>query len=207
MANWRFDAGSARYRDADSGRFMSADRVREFVRRSLTGSTTASNELAGLVADARLTSGDWRTLMREELKHEYIRQYLLGRGGLGQMKASDWGRIGGMLADQYRYLEGFAAQVAGLTEAQIKSRVFRSAMYFNSAREAFERAQAVAVKRAGLDEERWRRDPAAESCGDCEDNEGQGWQPVGTFPFPGDGNTQCLTNCQCHKEYRRSADA
>lgn len=205
---WQFDRSAGRYRDGGSGRFMAHERVRDLVRQGLGASKAASDELAGLVAGQRLTPGDWRALMREELKGEYIRQYLLGRGGLPQMRPSDWGRVGGMLAEQYEYLEGFAAQVGGLTEGQIKTRLARerSAMYFNSAREAFERAQAVAMKAAGHEEERWRRNPTAESCEDCTEYESQGWQPAGHFPFPGDGKTACLTGCQCHKEYRRRTD-
>ncbi len=135
--------------------------------------------------------------LMEEMKGEYIRQYLLGIGGADKMTASDWGSIGGMLREQYRYLKGFADSLVGLSERQIAARI---AMYINSAREAFERAKRKAA--SGATQERWVMDPEAEHCVDCVDYDSQGWQPIGTFPFPGDGSTECLTNCRCHKEYR-----
>ena len=44
----------------------------------------------------------------------------------------------------------------------------------------------------------------AEHCPDCISFAAEGWQPIGHFPTPCDGSTQCLVNCQCHKEYRKA---
>jgi len=54
-----------------------------------------------------------------------------------------------------------------------------------------------------MNEEAWELG-TAEHCGDCVAFASEGWQPLGTFPFPGDGSTQCMTNCQCSKIYRRT---
>jgi len=44
---------------------------------------------------------------------------------------------------------------------------------------------------------------AAEHCPDCLDLAGRGWMPIEELEqVPGDGNTQCLTNCQCSLDYR-----
>ena len=116
----------------------------------------------------RIGIGDWQLGMREIIKESYIQEYLLGRGGVSQMLAQDYGSIGGMIADQYRYLDGFAADIANgnLTAGQIE---MRAAMYARSSREAFERGK------------------------------GRAWGvPDGKLPaYPGDGSTQCLTNCAC----------
>ena len=105
--------------------------------------STASPEMSILVsglASGQLDVGAWEASMREAIKAEYIQQYALGRGGLDNMTRQDWGSVGGMIADQYRYLDGFAGEVAAgnLSEAQI---AMRSRMYINSAREAFWRAR------------------------------------------------------------------
>jgi len=96
--------------------------------------------LAAALAGEQLGVGAWETSMREAIKAEYIQQYALGRGGLQNMTQADWGSVGGMIADQYRYLDGFAGEIAAgnLSEAQI---AMRSRMYINSAREAFWRAR------------------------------------------------------------------
>lgn len=40
---------------------------------------------------------------------------------------------------------------------------------------------------------------AAEHCGDCIEEAGEGWRPLGDLSrYPGDGQTACLSNCKCH---------
>ena len=54
-----------------------------------------------------------------------------------------------------------------------------------------------------FDEELWVLG-IAEHCEDCVYYAGMDWQPIGTVPTPGDGSTQCIVNCYCHKEYHNS---
>src|SRR3990172_5287183 len=121
----------------------------------------------------RIDIGAWERGMREVIKEAYIQEYLLGRGGAGQLIAADYGSIGGMVGEQYKYLSGFAQEIANgnLTAGQIETRV---AMYARSSREAFERGKGRA----------WG-------------------VPDGKLPaYPGDGNS-CygLTNCRCAWEF------
>jgi len=153
--------------------------------------------MAGALTEHDITLGQWERNMREQIKEEYIRQYLLGRGGRDLMTPVDWGSIGGMCADQYRYLDGFAAEIATgeLSEKQIAA---RSAMYLHSAREAFERARDRA--QPDVTEIQWNT-TAAESCVDCVAYADMGWQPIADDPYggnlPGSGGTRCLVNCRC----------
>ena len=96
--------------------------------------------MAGALAEHDISLGQWERNMREQIKEEVLRQYILGRGGRALMTAVDYGSCGGIIADQYRYLSGFAAEIAAgeLSEKQIAA---RSEMYLHSAREAFERAR------------------------------------------------------------------
>lgn len=210
MPSWAWDAKSARYRDQATGRFMAGDRVLELVQESIGNGYPAMDQLAGYVADGTINAATWETAMRGEIKGEYIRQYLLGRGGLEQMKPGDWGSIGGMLKEQYHpYLDDFrkAIESGALSEAQIAA---RSKMYINSAREAFERGRAVAEKVAGNDEVSWHV-TAVENCDDCLAFQAMGWQAVADDPYggayPGSGATACVTNCQCYLDYRSSKKA
>lgn len=183
--------------------FTKAD-VDTFGETSISGSFDAVTSFANLLTDGFITPKQWHDMMREEIKAEYIRQYLAGIGGVEQMTAKNWGSVGGMIADQYRYLLGFyeEVQVGNLSVEQIIS---RSKMYINSSREALSRAQELVAKAVGNDQEKWNLGAVmTEHCTDCVGYDSMGWQPVGTFPYPGDGSTECVTGCQCVKEYRNS---
>lgn len=171
---------------------------------AIRASATATDFLASFLADGTLPHEQWYRLMRQEIKEEVIRQYLLGRGGRAQMMAADWGSCGGMIREQYGWLDGFYDQLGELSVAQIRA---RAAMYVRSGREAFERGKARAAEIAGYDEEIWVVNHALENCEDCLAFETEGWQEIGHFPPCAAGATQCLTNCGCHKEYRQSARA
>lgn len=196
-----------RYRDTATGRFVPAQMIRDLTQSSIQTSSDISAALAERVVGGTLAPTDWRAVMQNELKGEYIRQYLTGIGGREQMTKSDWGKVGAMLKEQYKYLNGFAKDVAekNLTPEQV---AMRAGMYFNSAREAFEKANAKVQKAQQRDEVAWMLG-ASEHCEDCLAFAALGWQPVDSDPFggavPGSGDTRCLTNCQCSLEYRQSA--
>lgn len=136
---WEWGENTQRYRDIGTGRFLSASDVRDWSSESIRIQGGNTDQLARMLTDDQINGRDWETLMRQSIKREYIKQYLEGRGGLSQMTPQDWGSIGGMLADQYRFLGPFAREIAAgeLSEAQIAQ---RSRMYINSAREATSRA-------------------------------------------------------------------
>jgi len=207
MASWRWDEAAARYRDQVTGRFLSRNAVEGYVLDSLAAASKYSEGLASVLGDTKIMAGGWYSAMRQEIKEEYIRQYLVGIGGREQMTQADWGSIGGMLTEQYKYFEGFYNEViqGNLSPEQIAA---RSNMYLNSAREAFERAQAKLSKSKGFDEERWLIDTGAENCEDCLAFAGLGWQSIVDDPYggaiPGSGDTKCLTACKCTIEYRKS---
>lgn len=201
---WRWDGKVGRYRHVNGSQyFLSRKTALSYVQGSLDVSGAVTDRLAEMVSTNLVAPGDWRDLMRREIKDEYIRQYLQGAGGRAQMTQADWGSVGGMLKDQYRYLDDFAREVAEgkLSEAQIAA---RSRMYVHSAREAYERAHGRVAKKLGHDQEAWDVNPVLENCEDCLAFEAEGWQEIGHFPEPGSGGTRCLTNCGCAKRYRNS---
>lgn len=113
MASWTWEENVGRYRNLTTGRFVSEKQVLSWVSESARSSSIVTDGLSRYLAADQLNVPGWETLMRQEIKDEYVRQYLLGRGGLSQMTQADWGSVGGMIADQYRYLDGFAREVAG----------------------------------------------------------------------------------------------
>lgn len=204
---WAYDGRARRYRDTETGRFLGQARARELIADSIRAAGNAGEELARLVAGGRMAPADWRAQMREEIKGEVIRQYLLGRGGRAQMTARDWSSVGGIISDQYRHLDRKAGNFFDLVEAgdlEEGEIARRTKMYLNSAREAHERAILRRLTGSEYDEERWVT-TADESCGDCIDLSLLGWVEIGTIPTrPGAGSTACLTNCACFVSYRVS---
>lgn len=166
---WIYDPRTQRYHDDVSKRFLSDARVRDLVQESITaGNQTIAEQLVTMAGNNRLAPRAFNEMMREQIKRSHIQQYIAGRGGLEQMKDEDWGSIGGMLADQYRYLDDFTAELRDLSPAEIAA---RSAMYIRSSREAFERAKTRAK---GLNVAELPRYPADGS------------------------NMSCKTNCTCY---------
>ena len=116
------------------------------------------------------------------------------------MNPSHWGLLGSMIREQYRYFDRFIEEIRSgvLSPGQI---AVRCMMYVNSSKEAYERAREYNARELGVTEEKWELGDA-EHCDDCVLFASMGWQPFGTFPVPGAGDTACLTNCKCEKIYR-----
>lgn len=129
-----------RYRD-ERGRFVGQAQVQGWADIGREASLSGLDALAERLSERAISVEEWQTEMRDRIKREALRQYLIGRGGVQQMTSQDYGSLGGVIADQYRYLDGFAREIADglLSERQI---VARSRMYLRSTREAFERAMA-----------------------------------------------------------------
>ena len=142
MPQWSYDPKLNRYRDV-LGRFVAHEQVIAWAYSyaSTSGSVVAS--LGSQVATGLLRVGDWQGVMRDEVKRQFINQYIAGRGGLSQMTQRDWGALGRMLKEQYHHLDGFAADIAAgkLSEAQIRA---RAQMYIDAGHLAFERGRAEA---------------------------------------------------------------
>lgn len=167
---WQWDAATKRYRNPDTGRFLSESTVVGLRDEFIEAQKDVASGLAERLSAGDITIQRWESEMRQHMKTTYINEYTLGRGGRNAMNAANWGEVGGRLGNQYRHLHGFAADIAAgnMSEAQIKA---RSAMYVESATDAFERGKARAYGVPAL--------PA----------------------YPGDGSTECGVNCHCRWEY------
>lgn len=201
-----WEPNAARYRDTATGRFVAASQVEAWSSESITATQGVVTDLA---ASANDNPTGWYSSMRDEIKGEYLRQYLSAAGGRNNMTPSDWGSVGGMIADQYSYLQEFYTQVqtGDLSPEAIAA---RSRMYINSAREAFARASQRSHAVAGYTQKVWLLGVTEQHCEDCPALAAIGWVPIdfeymasGGVAYPGNGATQCLTNCDCRLEFRR----
>lgn len=152
-----------------------------------------------------LSLSQWRDQMAGEIQDSFIALYLLGRGGQGQMTAGDWTLLAALIDQQRQYLDRFRSQVESGESSGLQMSE-RGALYAGSSRQAYEAALSAVAKGLGMDEESWYTRPVkTEHCNTCKVYEDMGWQPVGTFPMPGAGGTECLSNCNCYKLYRNVA--
>ena len=154
-----------RYRD-EKGRFTSQAELWRLSQKSIDSTTSEAREAA-----LNLTPTELEDVLRQLIKGETIRQYVLGIGGKDRLTQVDYGVMGGVIADQYRYLTQAMAQyeTGEISQAEVAR---RTAMYINSTREAFERANARARGLPNLE------------------------------MYPGDGTScRGLTSCGCHIEY------
>lgn len=165
---WVWNKSAKRYQNTDNGQFLSNARALELVDQSLAHSGNRALRLAELAANNEISPIDWRNQFRQELKEEYIRQSIFGRGGRDRMTQSDWGAVGRRLQPQYEMIDGIMARIAEgeFSEGQIK--VIQQD-FINSARQVYERSKAVSQD-----------------------------VPIGALPaMPGDGSTICVSGCKC----------
>lgn len=140
---WIWDGKSKRYRDETTGRYLAKSTVQGIRDRVTTEAGIQARELGGQVVRGEITIADFRQQMRDLIRNVHVAEYVFGRGGLNAMTPSDFGRIGGDLAGQYRFLDGFVRdlELGALSEAQAGA---RAAQYMNAGHRAYEQGHASA---------------------------------------------------------------
>ncbi len=152
MAFWTYDTRTRRYRVTPEGAqalghkpgtFIGERRLVGLRDAYIAGAKDATNTLAGQVARGDISVQQWTLAMRQEIRADFINEYVLAHGGRATMTPADWGRLGQRIQQQYRYLDGFANDIATgrYSEAQIAA---RARMYVEASSAAFEQARTLA---------------------------------------------------------------
>ena len=193
---YRWNKAAQRY--TVNGRFVSGAEVRQAVAQVMERGRAQIRILGRQLAAGQISVAHFQREMMEKLKTLHIVSAAAARGGLGQLSATEYGRIGARLRDNYRRLDRFAGAVADgrMSPRQI---IARADMYAGNARQAFENEKRISVTEAGYEQER-RILGAAEHCPDCIRAAALGWQTIGTLPPI--GATRCISNCRCRFIYR-----
>lgn len=133
---WYWDDNVKRYRSPETGRFIGIDDMNALRSEFMTIQKTRMEGLTNVYSTGTIDFPTYRKQVNEILRQTYIDNYVMGAGGRNSMTQADWGSVGGMISEQYRYLNPFMDQVARgeLSQAQINARL---KMYINSASEAF----------------------------------------------------------------------
>lgn len=138
---WYWDDSVQRYRSPETGRFVGVDDMNALRVEFMNSQKQRMEGVTNVYASGTIDSLTYERQVKEILKQTYIDNYVMGAGGRNNMTQADWGSVGGMIHEQYNYLNPFLAQIerGELSQAQIEARL---RMYINSASEAFWRGLA-----------------------------------------------------------------
>jgi hypothetical protein len=198
LPGFTYAVDSARYRSTTSGRFVA--------RREIIGQLDAQirhgeQRLANLTTayhEGRLSASVWTEQMSTELRRLHLQSAAQGAGGWDRMTQRDFGRVGGKLQADYRYLTNFAQDIKE-GRVTLPQALNRANLYAGNARTQFWAAERDRrpLPDAGMIAIERRQLSAAEHCTGCIELYGRGWQLAGTLPIPGDGSTPCRSNDKC----------
>ncbi len=194
---YNFSNSAQRWRDDDTGRFVSNDTVVENMRTLQTATYDTLDNLTRNLYQGRITVAQWQIGVASELKDAHLAQSMFAVGGRNNMTQANFGRVGGVLADEYRYLTRFANQIANgdISEAQALARIRQ---YGNATQQSYYREYANATP--NNEQIYWRLSPA-EHCPDCLDLASNSpYKPADLPTVPGAGQTRCRGNCKCTLE-------
>lgn len=204
---FRWNEVAGRYIDLN-GQFVRRETVRLELDRALKESGNRATNLMEDLRAGRISLTRWRLEMRELVKETHLYSAAAARGGWDQLDSSDYGRVGQILSrgpkggfGQYEYLERFADEIA--TRGGVEGNDFaRARMYAEAGRGTYHTFDQQWHEDNGFDEERSIRH-TDDSCVGCVAAEALGWQKIGTIPPIGSRN--CLANCRCTMEHRKSS--
>lgn len=171
------------------------------------------NGLARSVANGDLTARQFELAMQRTLKPAYEEAARLGKAKAKNLHPDDvilskrdLAAVNRERYDEHKYLKGFSDDINGkyreLDAEQLQAKLeWRANMYADAL--AGEYDDSMRAHMPDEMEARWVLGPA-EHCGDCVQYASVGWQPVSKWKSsPRDGSTKCLSNCNCHFEYRQ----
>lgn len=138
---WYWDDSVKRYRNPSTGRFVGVDEMNGLRTEFMDSQKLRLEGVTNVYGAGTIDIFTYEKQVKEILKQTYIDNYVMGAGGRNSMTQADWGSVGGMIHEQYNYLNPFLQQIARgeLSQAQINARL---KMYINSASEAFWRGLA-----------------------------------------------------------------
>lgn len=188
-----------RWFDTASGKFVSEIAVVDEMRLHQTATYNVLDNVTRQLYAGQLTLEQWQYAVAAELKDAHLAQAMFAVGGKRIMSQANYGRVGGTLADEYRYLNQFAIDIQnGYSEKQALARIRQ---YGNATQQSYWNEYELATPPGEVIY--WMRTPG-ESCSDCIELEaGSPYEPGTMRTHPGAGATKCRGNCNCIEERRK----
>jgi hypothetical protein len=198
-----FDEALQRYRYQATGRLVPDKAIRAGVRRLANAARRQMREETISMYLGEITPQQWYDAMAGLMKSAYGAAVDAASGG-AQLTQAELTRFTKMMEEQFGYLNRFAKQLENGEQALNGTAISRAGMYGDATNDVFENWKRYEMGQAGFDEERRAMDASVENCETCIGEADKGWQPIGTLKALGD--SECLTNCHCYFEYRKSSD-
>lgn len=200
-SDFSYDDTTGRYR-SKNGRFVSRQAVRVQLDDSLDGIADEMADLSKQLQNEEITRSQWQSEMMNRIKSTHLIAAASFKGGWDNLTQSDYGRVGGLIAREYKFLRNAVQEIESGKQPINGTLVRRSRLYGQQGRPTHYRfAQADYIRR-GFDEERSILN-VADHCEICVSEAAKGWQPMGQMiPI---GSRLCLSNDRCSVEYRNSA--
>lgn len=189
---YAYNNTAQRWYDTASGKFASETAVVDEMRVHQQATYTLLENATRQLYAGQLTLEQWQIVTAHELKDAHLAQAMFAVGGKRNMTQENWGRVGHTLRDQYGYLNQFAIDIqsGNVSEAMALNRI---KMYGDATQASYWREYKLATK-----EQIWWNLNIAEHCDGCLTMAGGSpYNPQDLNQVPGDGNTPCLSKCQC----------
>lgn len=197
-----YDASAAQYRDIDTGKFISRDRVVETAQAETTRLKVRCLGHARVLLSGKVELAEYQARVAQDLKASIIRNTILGAGGKDRVVAVQYLAAGRQLKEQYKLLDKFARDIADgkLTEKQILA---RTGQYANAATVAYYEAEKFDRQRIGFNAAMRSLDPQAKHCKSCLRHHTNGqWLSI-ELVVPSGVDCECRGNCRCRVQYKK----
>jgi hypothetical protein len=177
-----------------SGRFVKNTDIRSAVDKVITGSQQSVKTLAGQLQKGEINLATWQLGTGKELKTLHVATALAALGGAKMASQADYGYMGKLIKEQYKFLNGFARDIATGQQKLDGTFLNRVKLYTEASRGTFHSVQTREMKLAGVKEAKRVLGPA-DHCTGCREQAAIGFQPIDEVaPI---GSQECRTNCHC----------
>lgn len=208
MALFTFDPISQRYR-GEKGRYISPASVRAIIDDDIAATKDRMQALARDLQSGKLDSDGFQSAMVQEIKDLHIAQVAVARGGADRMNQAAYGRCGGILKREFRYLNEFVKEIeADPTMTGTDAFINRVGLYADSGVSSYEAQRLIEMKDAEFQSMQNVLEPGAHHCeGDnsCPAMDKLGRVAIDDARFLLPGQRACIVRCKCSVKYFKAA--
>ena len=114
-----------RWQSVGSGRFVAEQTIIDEMRVHQEATFSTLDNLTTRLYSGSITVEQWQVAVASQLKDAHLAQAMFAVGGQANMTQANYGRVGGTLRDEYRYLSQFAQDIVDgkVSEAQALARI------------------------------------------------------------------------------------
>jgi hypothetical protein len=194
-----YNARARRYRNIETGRFVSVKVVRAAVDTVIRVEAVKLKALAFKLNKGEINFAEWQLQSMAQIKALHVSMGLAANGGLKNASQSDLGYIGSLVKEQYKFFRNMVKDIRQGKQSLDGSLLARVGLYAQASRGTYEKAVERAAKSAGATESKSELG-VADHCAQCVSEASRGWVAIGSLiPI---GERTCLQNCHCMIVYR-----